>query len=213
MDPLLIDVSERIETERLVLRCPSPGDGPALNAAVCASLDALRPWILWAKDAPSAEVSAADCRRMQARFLLREDLVMLIFEKGSEGPDGPVLGAAGLHRIDWATRCFEVGYWRRIGLDHLGIVSEAVTALARMAFDRLQARRVEIRMDDDNERSWKLAERTGFRFEGLLRSNAITPLGEPRSTRVYARVRGVEEPESDAPGVRPTGSGESGPRR
>ncbi|HEX7435941.1 MAG TPA: GNAT family protein [Caldimonas sp.] len=213
MDPLLIDFPERIETERLVLRCPRPGDGPALSAAVCASLDALRPWILWAKDAPSAEESEADCRRMQAKFLLREDLVMLIFEKGSEGPEGPVLGAAGLHRIDWAARCFEIGYWRRIGLDGLGIASEAVTALARLAFDRLQARRVEIRMDDDNERSWKLAERTGFTFEALLRLNAITPLGEPRSTRVYARVRGVEEPESDAPEVRPAGSDESGTRR
>ena len=27
MDPLLIDVPERIETERLILRCPRPGDG------------------------------------------------------------------------------------------------------------------------------------------------------------------------------------------
>lgn len=213
MDPLLIEVPERIETGRLVLRCPRPGDGPALNAAVCASLDALRPWILWAKDAPSAGESEADCRRMQAKFLLREDLVMLMFEKGSEGPEGPVLGAAGLHRIDWAARCFEIGYWRRIGLDGLGIASEAVTALTRLAFDRLQARRVEVRMDDQNERSWKLAERTGFTFEALLRLNAITPLGEPRSTRVYARVRGVEEPESDAPEVRPAGSDESGTRR
>ena len=34
MNPLLIDVPERIETERLLLRCPQPGDGPALNAAV-----------------------------------------------------------------------------------------------------------------------------------------------------------------------------------
>ena len=198
MDPLLIDVPTRIETERLVLRCPRPGDGPALNLAVCTSVDALRAWMPWAQQAPTLEESEAYCRRQQARFLLREDLVMLIFEKGSEGPEDPLLGACGLHRIDWAARCFEVGYWRRLGLDGLGVVTESVRALTRLAFDRLGARRVEIRMDDRNERSWKVAERAGFTLEAVLRCNAVTPGGEVRDTRVYARVRGAEEPAAPA---------------
>ena len=193
MDPLLIDVPERLETERLVLRCPQPGDGPAVNAAVCDSLEGLQPWMPWARTAPSADDSEAYCRRMHAKFLLREDLVMLVFERGS---DGPVLGAVGLHRIDWGSRCFEIGYWRRKGLGGLGIVSEAVRGLAGMAWDRLEARRLEIRMDDDNAPSRKVAERAGFTFEGLLRLNALAPDGSPRSTRVYARVRGFEEPSS-----------------
>ena len=67
-------------------------------------------------------------------------------------------------------------------------------ALARLAFDVLDARRLEIRMDDRNERSWKLAERAGFTLEALLRFDSVTPAGEPRSTRIYARVRGAEEP-------------------
>ena len=196
MDPLLIDVPERLETERLVLRCPRPGDGPAVNRAVTDSLEGLRPWMPWAKNAPSADDSETYCRRMHAKFLLREDLVMLIFERGSDSADGPVLGAVGLHRIDWPTRCFEIGYWRRQGLGGLGIVGEAVQGLARMAWDRLGARRLEIRMDDDNAASRRVAERAGFTFEGLLRLNALAPDGSPRSTRVYARVRGVEEAES-----------------
>jgi RimJ/RimL family protein N-acetyltransferase len=49
-------------------------------------------------------------------------------------------------------------------------------------------------MDDRNVASWKLAERAGFTLEALLRFDSITPTGEPRSTRVYARVRGAEEP-------------------
>ena len=196
MDPLLIDVPERVETERLVLRCPRPGDGPAVNVAVCASLEGLRPWMPWAKAAPSADDSEAYCRRMHAKFLLREDLVMLVFERGSEDADGPVLGAVGLHRIDWGARCFEIGYWRRKGLGGLGIVSEAVRGLARMAWDRLEARRLEIRMDDDNAPSRKVAERAGFTFEGLLRLNGLASDGSPRSTRIYARVRGVEEADS-----------------
>ncbi|MEO6745933.1 MAG: GNAT family N-acetyltransferase, partial [Caldimonas sp.] len=157
MDPLLLDVPERLETERLVLRCPRPGDGPAVNLAVCDSLEGLRPWMPWAKAAPSIDDSEAYCRRMHAKFLLREDLVLLMFERGSEGAAGPVLGAVGLHRIDWNARCFEIGYWRRKGLGGLGIVSEAVQGLVQMAWHRLEARRLEIRMDEDNGPSRKVA--------------------------------------------------------
>ena len=67
-------------------------------------------------------------------------------------------------------------------------MTEAVRALTQTAFERLQARRVEIRMDDTNQRSWRVATRTGFVLEGLLRSESLTPQGEPRDTRVYALV-------------------------
>ena len=199
MDALLIDVPERIETARLVLRCPRRGDGPVVNAAVVSSHVELDPWLPWATTQPTLEESEATCRRQQARFLLREDLVMLIFARDASGSEGELLGGTGLHRIDWTLRRFEIGYWRKTGCQGRGIVTEAVTALARMAFDALAARRVEIRVDNDNERSWKVAERAGFTLEALLRFDSLTPGGEPRSTRVYARVRGAEEPFGSAP--------------
>jgi RimJ/RimL family protein N-acetyltransferase len=194
MDPLLIDVPDRLETERLVLRVPRPGDGRVLNDAIRASHDELVPWLPWAGTLPTVEESEAHCRRQQARFLLREDFVMLLFLRGGGGGDGELLGATGLHRIDWALRKFEIGYWRKTGCGQRGFMTEAVRAMARMAFDALDARRVEIRMDDRNESSWKLAERAGFTLEALLRFDSVTPAGEPRSTRIYARVRGAEEP-------------------
>jgi RimJ/RimL family protein N-acetyltransferase len=194
MDPLLIDVPERIETERLVLRSPRRGDGPVVNAAIAASLVELTPWLPWAGAMPSVDESEATCRRQQGRFILREDFVMLMFERGVDGGEGELVGGTGLHRIDWALRRFEIGYWRKTGCESRGLVTEAVQAMARLAFDHLGARRVEIRVDDNNVRSWKVAERAGFTLEALMRFDANTPAGEPRSTRVYARVRGAEEP-------------------
>jgi RimJ/RimL family protein N-acetyltransferase len=41
--------------------------------------------------------------------------------------------------------------------------------------------------------SWKVAERAGFTLEAC-RPDSTTPAGEPRSTRIYARVRGFEAP-------------------
>ena len=194
MDPLLMDVPERIETENLVLRSPRRGDGPIVNAAVQASLEDLGPWLPWAGPGLSVDESEANCRRQQAKFILREDFVFLIFARRADGQEGELLGGTGLHRIDWGLRRFEIGYWRKTGCEGRGIVTEATRAMARLAFDSLGARRVELRMDDSNERSWKVAERAGFTLEALLRFDALNPHGEPRSTRVYARVRGAEEP-------------------
>jgi RimJ/RimL family protein N-acetyltransferase len=194
MDPLLIDVPERIETERLVLRAPRRGDGALVNDAVCVSLAELSPWMPWAGAMPSVDESEVHCRRQQARFILREDFVLLIFLRQGDGSEGELVGCIGLHRIDWALRRFEIGYWRKTGCEGRGLLTEAVRAVARLAFDVLDARRVEIRMDDSNAASWRLAERAGFTLEAILRFDAATPQGEPRSTRVYARVRGAEEP-------------------
>jgi RimJ/RimL family protein N-acetyltransferase len=194
MEPILLDVPERIDTERLVLRAPRRGDGTIVNEAIRASHAELAPWMPWAGTLPTVDESEAHCRRQQARFLLREDFVLLIFERGVGGAEGRLVGGTGLHRIDWAVRKFEIGYWRRTGCEGQGYATEAVRAIARLAFDGLEARRVEIRMDDRNERSWRVAERAGFTLEALLRFDSVTPTGEPRSTRIYARVRGAEEP-------------------
>jgi RimJ/RimL family protein N-acetyltransferase len=194
VEPLLVEVPERLVTERLILRCPRRGDGVVVNPAVVASHVELDPWLPWATTLPTLEESEAQCRRQQARFILREDLVMLIFARDESGGEGELLGGTGLHRIDWVLRRFEIGYWRKTGCEGRGIATEAVRAMSRMAFDSLGARRVEIRMDNNNERSWKVAERAGFTLEAVLRFDALTPGGEPRSTRIYARVRGAEEP-------------------
>lgn len=194
MDPLLIDVPRRIATARLVLRCPEPGDGPMLNAAVRETLPELAPWMPWAQTEPSVSESERECRRMHAKFAAREDLVYFILERAADGTEGAFVGGNGLHRIDWAVPRFEIGYWRRAGFERRGLIGEAVGALARLAFDTLGARRVEIRMDARNERSARVAERAGFTFEGLLRQDSIDVAGASRDTRVYSRVRGVEEP-------------------
>jgi RimJ/RimL family protein N-acetyltransferase len=189
MEPLLEPVLDCLTTSRLILRSPRAADAAAVNAAVIESIEALRPYMPWAQTVPSLAQSEGECRRMQARFLLREDLPMFIFERNAEGAEAGFVGGTGLHRIDWAVRRFEIGYWCRSSRVGRGFIGEAVEAITRCAFEQLRACRVEIRMDGDNERSRRVAERAGFTLEGVLRGQALTPTGEPRDTRVYARLR------------------------
>jgi RimJ/RimL family protein N-acetyltransferase len=90
---------------------------------------------------------------------------------------------------------FEIGYWVRHSAQGRGLVTEALQTLARFAFDGLRARRVEVRMSSANQRSRAVAERCGFTLEGVLRQDSLSTDGQPRDTVVYARVRGVEEPD------------------
>jgi len=186
-------VPSRLETERLILRCPRPGDGAPLADAERESHDELRPWMPWAQTPRSLDEAEIYCRRMAAKFILREDLVFLAFEREAAGSEGRLVASTGLHRMDWAVRRFEIGYWRRTGCGGRGFVTEAAAALANLCFDRLEARRVELRMDDSNMASWRVAERIGFTLEAVLRDDSLTPANVVRSTRIYARLRTAPE--------------------
>lgn len=187
-DPLLIDVPERLDGERTVLLAPRAGMGAEMAVVIAQSLSHLRPWMIWAQEVPTAESAEMVVRRMQADFIARRDLCFHMHARRADGSPGRLLGGTGLHRIDWTVRKFEIGYWIRPEAAGQGHVSEAVRLLTALAFDRLGARRVEIRCDARNLKSRAVAERCGFALEGVMRCDSLGVDGQPRDTAVYARI-------------------------
>lgn len=185
---ILIDLPEVFETERLMVRAPRWGDGAVLNAAILESLDELRPWMPWAQAAPTLEESEENVRKARLSFLQRRDLRLPFFRKDN----GAFVGSSGLHRIDWNAGKFEVGYWVRTSQSGRGFVTEAVAAITELAIHQLAANRVEIRCDARNLRSKRVAERTGFTLEGVLRSEKRDVAGALADTLVFAQIRGQE---------------------
>ncbi|MCG2593961.1 GNAT family N-acetyltransferase [Ramlibacter sp. XY19] len=186
IDPLLIDLPDTIETERLTLRTPRTGDGAQLLPALEEALPQLRrflaslPWVAGEQTPDSAE---RWCRNAQANFHGRKDLPFLIFERAS----GQLLGACGLHRTVWETPRTEVGYWIRSSRAGQGFVTEAVKGLCNYAFMQIGAVRVELIVDEDNLASRRVADLAGFRLEGTLRNERRAPDGTLRNTCAYAR--------------------------
>jgi RimJ/RimL family protein N-acetyltransferase len=107
--PILLDIPERFESERLLIRAPRPGDGEALQEAIEESLAELRPWMPWADEHRTVDVSEAYARRAYFEFLARTNLPLFLFRRD----DGRFVGGSGLHRIDWSIPRFEIGYWVR----------------------------------------------------------------------------------------------------
>lgn len=185
MDPILKEFPNSFDTERLTIRCPMPGDGPALNEAVLESINELRPWLPWAKETPTLEETETNVRQGYTRFLNREDLWLLLFLKGTD----ICIGGSGLHRIDWSVPKFEIGYWLRTSYVGQGYMTEAVKGITDFAFDVLSAKRVEIRCDVLNERSASVAQRLNFPLEGILRCDARNHItGKLRDTMIFAKT-------------------------
>ena len=187
-DPLLLDLPGSIETERLRLRPPQPGDGAAVFHAIEESLPELRAflgWLPWVAAEPSVASSESWCRNAQANFLARRDLPFLLFEKAT----GVLVGASGLHRPVWETPKVEVGYWVRTSRRGNGFIAEAVVVLTQYAFNYLGAARVELVTDEANTRARRVAERCQFTLEGVLRSERRAPDGSLRNTCIYARLK------------------------
>ena len=181
--PLLIELPEELRGPHVLLRPYRPDDAPALWEAIDESCAHLAPWMPWVDDYAGPEDAQAYVRRARARWLLREDLAVGIFDHA-----GHYLGGSGLHRMNWTLRTFEIGYWIRKSAEGHGYVTETVQLLTRLAFDHLQANRVEIRMDPENVRSRRVAERLGFALEGTLRRVASGPDGRPRDRQVFALI-------------------------
>ena len=184
MNPILLDIPEDFETERLLLRLPRPGDGLEVNEAIEESRESLIPYLPWARNRTTLEEREEFIRLQRARFIERKDHGLFIYRKS----DGEFVGGTGLHRPNWDVPAFEIGYWCRKKYEGQGYISEAVRGVTKFAFELLGARRVEIRCDVDNERSRRVAERCNFTLEGELRNNGVRANGEVRGTLVFSMI-------------------------
>lgn len=183
--PSLVDIPDFVETERLFLRPPMPGDAAAMNAAIQESWDDLHRWMPWARERPTPEQTAATAVQLRATFIARTDFPMwaLLHDQKT------IVGATGLHRFDLAVPRFEIGYWVRRGCQRQGYATEIVLAMARVALATLRAERVEIHCSHRNEASQRTALRCGFTLEGRLRNQSREPTGELRDTVIYSLLR------------------------
>jgi ribosomal-protein-alanine N-acetyltransferase len=80
-----------------------------------------------------------------------------------------LIGACGFSSLDSHHRRAEIGYW--LLHDHwgCGIASECVEAIVSYGFRSLQLHRIAADVDIGNDRSSRLLEQLGFRFEGIRR--------------------------------------------
>ena len=186
MNPILLDIPERIEGHRIYLRTCKPGDGPMVHDAIIASKEELKAWMPWAHLDQTVEDTEENLRRAQAEFILREDIRLYVMRK----EDNVFLGSTGLHRMNWEAGRFEIGYWMDARYTKQGYMTEAVELLTYFAFNELKANRVEIRCDTRNLDSRRIPEKLGYILEGILRNDNYDSTGSfLRDTCIFSKLR------------------------
>ena len=86
------------------------------------------------------------------------------------GRDGTPLGFAAIVDLDLERREGEIGYMVAPAARGRGIAPRAVDLLTGWGFDELGLIRLELRIDVENPASERVAERTGYQRDGVLRS-------------------------------------------
>jgi RimJ/RimL family protein N-acetyltransferase len=91
--------------------------------------------------------------------------------------NGTLVGMIGLHRLGRGDG--ELGYWLAPAGRGRGLLTEAATLVLEWGFspDGLGLARIEWRAVAGNLASARVAQRLGFRYEGLLRSAALNGAG------------------------------------
>ena len=170
-----------LETERLILRKMVLNDAEAVFAY--ASHSEVSRYTLW-----ETHRSIEDSRA----FL---EFATQKYENGGE-PDwgivyrgnGCLVGACGLVNWEAEHARAEVGfvlsreYWGR------GLMSEAVRAILRFGFERMNLNRIEARCIAENAASARVMEKVGMVYEGTLRQREYIK-GTYRDIKLYAILK------------------------
>ena len=188
-DAILLNIPGSVETARLAIRHPQPGDGELLYSAIAETLHDLRQFPAshpWALAEPSVQRSESFCRDAHAQFLSRDVLHFLMFLK----PEMRCVGRISLFNIEWEVPKFEIGYWCRSSLQGQGLALEAMRAITNYAFSELGANRIEALPDELNMPSRRVCECAGYTLEGVRRNDKMESDGVLRNTCIYSATPG-----------------------
>lgn len=159
-----------LETERLRLEPLSPKHIDSMWKSALDSMEELRPWLPWAVDA-SLEETRAFAEMCESNWADNKAWAFAIIK------DGEVIGTIGLDDAQSDTSRAEMGYWLRTADAGKSLMTEAAAAVIEFGFNQLGLHRIELEAGVDNPGSLKVAEKLGFRREGLAREAAWAGAG------------------------------------
>lgn len=138
-------------------------DAPLLVALVEHSRAYLARWLPWLE-----RVRDLEAVRDLIRISKREQALGRALRFGIWHRDH-LAGVVTLEQIHRQRRYGSVGYWLDQRDQGQGLATASVAALCRYGIQTLGLGRIELSAAAENERSRRVAERLGFRFEGILR--------------------------------------------
>lgn len=158
--------TQRIETDRLILRRFVSGDAAAMYNNWASDSEVTR-FLTWPTH-PSVEVSKFVTEDWVNSYSADDYYQWAIVLK--ENGDEPIGSISAVH-MNEDISMVHIGYCIGRAWWHRGITSEAMKAVMDFFFDEVGANRIESRHDPRNLNSGKVMEKCGMKYEGTMRSS------------------------------------------
>lgn len=155
---MMFEVDEQTELKPLTTR-----HADELHRLVRDHREWLLQWFRWPAEMTSVEAARLFIERMHDRRLNGEALAFGLFA------DGRMAGVIELAGAGSPDRSGRINCWLAPTAGGRGRMTRACELIAQWAFEEAGLNRLEIRAAADNKRGRALAERLGFRLEGIAR--------------------------------------------
>lgn len=155
-----------LETRRLRLEAVEPRHADEWWPEVQASHAELSRWLAWAINPTLDELREWATQKPVDWEAGRMWVFALVH-------DGRAIGNIGIGEFEPILRRAEIGYWISTRYAGRGLMTEAASAVVSFAFDHLRVHRLELHAGPHNIGSCRVAEKMGFRYEGLLRDGSF----------------------------------------
>ena len=107
----------------------------------------------------------------------------------ADAETGGVVGSIDLRLNSHAYRG-HVGYWMAAPARGRGICTRALRVLSRWALEEFELQRLELITDPENRASQRVAEKVGFRREGVMRAHLRHADGRIRDSVLFSLLPG-----------------------
>ena len=167
----------------LTLRPLEVQDAPALVAAVHESMAEVMPWLSWCSPEYDLDAARAWIETLPGAWQAGIQYGFAI----TTTQGGRFLGCIGLNQVNHIHRLGNLGYWVRTTAVGGGVATRAARLAARFGFEQLGLQRVEIVVSSGNQRSQRVAQKTGAVREGILR-NRLMVRGTPHDAVMFGLI-------------------------
>ena len=157
--------TERIETERLVLRRHVVDDADAMYRNWACDPEVTK-YLTW----PPHESAEASRRLLEEWVPQYEDERYYQWAIAFKDNEAEPIGGISVVSIDDAVEKVHIGYCLGKKWWHQGIMTEALKAVIDFFFNEVGANRVEARFDPNNPHSGMVMKKCGMKYEGTMRS-------------------------------------------
>ncbi len=163
---MTIKLKEKLKiNEDVTSRVLRPEDASELFDVVDSNREFLGEWLPWLDYNTEVTHSEEFIKTTLESFENSKSFIHGIFYQGK------MVGNGGFHTLKWSQNKTSIGYWLAEGFNGKGIITSYCKTIIDYAFTELDINRIEILACSENRPSCAVAERLGFKLEGIKRQN------------------------------------------